>query len=138
MTLEPSVLADGQLGASEATLYTVPANCTAYIKTIALSNRGAAANVVQLYIQHDGGASRRVYYKSLAATDTERVTDPITLEAGDLLRGEAGTAAEVDYAVFGAWDVANYTPPASSGFDIGWDIEELDAGLTVTAFDAPV
>jgi len=136
MTLEPTVLCDGQLGDTEAALYTVPALTVAYIKTIALSNRGAAANIVQLYVQHNGGPSRRVYYASLDATATVRITDPITLAPGDVLLGEAGTTDEVDYAVFGAEDISNAFP--DTGFEIGWTIEELSAGLTVTSYDAPI
>lgn len=138
MTLEPTVLCDGQLPDSETTLYTVPALTVGYIKTIALSNRGAGANIVQLYVQHAEGASRRVYYASLDATATVRVTDPITLAPGDLFRGEAGTAAEVDYAVFGAEDISNALPLPDIGFEIGWDIETIDAGFAISAFDTPV
>lgn len=122
-------MCDGQLSDAEATLYTVPALEVAYVKTIALSNRGAGDNVVALYIQHDGGASRRIFYATLSADETILITTPITLAAADVLRGEADTAAEVDYAVFGAEDLSNAFPPPDIGYDIGWYIEAMDTEI---------
>jgi hypothetical protein len=128
MTLEPMVLADGQLSDSEATIFTVPVGCVAYVKTIALSNLGTGANEVQLYIQHDGGASRRIYREVLEADDTERVTDPLTLEAGDLIRGEATTVDEVDYAIFGALDISQMPAPPVPEEEIVLEFEVEESG----------
>ena len=131
MSLEPTVLGAATADA-EADIYEVGVGLVAYVKTIALSNRGAAANITQLYIQHDGGASRRIYYQSLDANETELITTPITLVAGDKIRGDAGTADEVDYAIFGAEDISGAPAPATTAL-----VEEIDALLTEAVALAP-
>jgi hypothetical protein len=103
MALTIKALASGQLGASKATLYTVPGSTQTIIKSITLVNTDSVTRTVNLYI-NTAGTSRRVSPKDLslpagAMFELDRV---ITLEAADLIEGDASSAAVVDYAISGA------------------------------------
>jgi len=103
MALTGKQLADGQLAAAKATLYTTPAGTTTYVKSIICHNTHAAnTNVAVLYVQPSGGTSRIIAKVALTPLDTLYVDDAIVLDTGDLIRGSATNATEVDYAVFGA------------------------------------
>jgi len=102
MAIAGQALADGQLAAAEATLYTVPADTTTYIKSIICTNTGAGQNVVILYLRVDGANSRRIVRVPLETNEQLYFDEPLTLEAADLVRGEATNANEVDYIVSGA------------------------------------
>ena len=77
-------------------IYTVPANTTAIVKTIQLTNESGNVNV-QIYVT-DTSAS--VEYEIAHITMTARSTDnfafgTIVLEAGDLIKIQAATANTV-------------------------------------------
>lgn len=94
-------LADGQLGAAKAALYTVPASTQAIIKTITLVNTDSAARTVNLYVST--GASRRIIPvdTSLGIGYCLIFDDELTLEAADIIEGDASAAAVVDYYIAG-------------------------------------
>lgn len=102
MSVAIKALADGQLANSKGTIYTTPASTQAVVKNIILVNTGASANTVNLYVK-PGATSRRIIPKDLSlATGAQFVmSDEITLEAADLIEGDASTAAEVDFVING-------------------------------------
>ena len=102
MAIAGKALADGQLAAAEATIYTVPGGTTTYIKSIICTNTGAGQNVVILYLRVDGANSRRLIRVPLETNEQLYFDEPLTLEAADLVRGEATNAIEVDYLISGA------------------------------------
>ena len=101
MPITGKAIADGQLGSSEAVLYTVPAGKLAYVKSITCTNTGAGNNTVTLLVRLDGANSRRLVRVTLQADDNLAYTEALTLEAGDEIRGYATNAAEVDYVISG-------------------------------------
>lgn len=102
MAIQGQALADGQLAAAEATIYTVPAATVAYVKSIVCQNTGAGQNIVQLWVRNDGANSRRIAYITLQTNEQFYYDEPLTLEATDLIRGAATNLNEVDYVVNGA------------------------------------
>lgn len=96
-------LADGQLAAAKATLYTVAASTQTIIKTITLVNTDTSARTVNLYIKVSGGTSRRIIPKdlSLGVAYCLVFDDELTLEAADIIEGDASAATVVDYVING-------------------------------------
>lgn len=103
MTVSIKALADGQLANTKGTLYTTPASTQTVVDSITLVNTGAGANACNLYVKRDGSNSRRIIPQdlSLAAKAGFTYTGPLTLEAADLVEGDAGSASEVDYVLNG-------------------------------------
>jgi hypothetical protein len=94
-------LAQGQLAAAEATIYTVPAASKTGILHLNLFNTEAAtARIVYIYVQRSGGTSRLVWQATLVATGSAWL-DIGPLSAGDLLRACASAANVVNYLVTG-------------------------------------
>ena len=102
-TLAIKDLGDGQLANSKGTLYTTPASTQTIVRSIILVNTGAGANTCNLYVKRDGSNSRRIMEQdlSIASKGKQAVTEIVTLEAGDLLEGDAASASEVDYVLSG-------------------------------------
>ena len=103
MTVAIKALADGQLANTKGTLYTVPTRTTAIVKSITLVNTDSVTRTVNLYVKKDGTNSRRIIPKDLslvagASLEHNRV---VTLEAADLIEGDASAADVVDYVVNG-------------------------------------
>lgn len=96
-------LADGQLAAAKGTLYTCPASTQTIIKTITLVNTDTSARDVNLYVKPSGGTSRRVIPKDMEIGIAYMMVydDELTLEAGDLIEGDAAAATVVDYVING-------------------------------------
>lgn len=103
MAISVKSLADGQLANTKTTLYACPSSTTAIVRLISYVNTGAGARTVNLYLKPSGGTSRRLIpvALSLAAGNSMEYTNVITLEAADVLEGDASTAAEVDYVIEG-------------------------------------
>ena len=106
MALVYKSLADGQLAAAKATLYTVPAATTASIKQITYTNTDVAARTVNLYVKRSGSVSRRIIpmNMSLAIGNTMYWGDGDSMElsTGDIIEGDASAATVVDYTITGA------------------------------------
>lgn len=101
MALSIKALADGQLAGTKGTLYTTPASTQAIIKRITLYNSGAADNTIRLYSK-PGATSRVIYRVVLGTLEHAQYDGEITLEAADLIEGDATNANEVDYTISGA------------------------------------
>jgi len=103
MALSIKALASGQLAAAKATIYTTPGATQAVVKSITLVNTDTVARTVNLYV-NTAGTSRRVIPKDLALAAGSQFTIDhlITLEAADLLEGDASAATVVDYVISGA------------------------------------
>lgn len=98
------VLADGQLGAAKATLYTCPVGTVTYVKFWSLKNTGTNDEDIALYVKRSGGTSRSIGSAVLEGGDFARVVDKdevIVLSAGDELEGNATNASVVDYVISG-------------------------------------
>ena len=96
-------LADGQLANTKGTLYTVAGSTETIVKTITYVNTDSSARTVNLYVKRSGSTSRRIIPKDMtlgigymAVYDSE-----ITLEAGDIIEGDASAATVVDYTING-------------------------------------
>jgi hypothetical protein len=98
--LVATVPACGQLGASEATLYTVPALARAARVRVVLSNIHAThTNTVSVYYRRYGETtSQRVGYFVLGPGEAA-IGQLGPLAAGDMIRGMTTAPAEVDYLI---------------------------------------
>jgi len=93
-------LGTGQLAASKGTLYTVPGATKAAAK-VTLVNTDGSTRTVNLYV-NKSGTSRWICPKGLSLGAGEEFTSKVqTLEAGDLIEGDASAATVVDYTVNG-------------------------------------
>lgn len=92
--------ASGQLGTTEATLYTVPALRQTRMVGIIVSNKSAThTNTLSLFIRREGTVtSIRVCYVDLSPGDTAYVTLG-RLIGGDMIRGMGSYAEECDYYI---------------------------------------
>lgn len=100
MSLSIKALADGQLASSKGTLYTTPGSTQAIVKSITLYNSGAGTNVCKIYANRTG-TSRVIFRVSLETLEHAQFVTPITLEAADLIEGDATSPTEVDYTING-------------------------------------
>ena len=77
-------------------IYTVPANTTAIVKTIQLTNESGNVNV-QIYVTDTSATTEyEISHSTMAARSTENFAKgSIVLEAGDLIKIQAATANTV-------------------------------------------
>lgn len=104
MAIAIKVLAQGQLANAKATLYTVPAVTSAYVKFFSVLNVAATAQNVEIFV-NTAGTSRQIAYVTLAPNHSARIIDKdeaLTLETGDLIEGLSTSATSVDYVITGA------------------------------------
>lgn len=101
MTIKIKSLADGQLTTSKATLYTAPAATQAIVKKIPLVNTSTSTVTVILYFKASGGTSRRILRAEIPPEGTTVMDDEQTLEAADIIEGEATIGSTVDYTISG-------------------------------------
>ena len=99
MTIQGRILADGQLGTTEADLYT--ASGITYIKSIICSCVSSGVYNVYLYGRFDGINSRQFLAVPLEQNETLLFDDAFVLENGDSIRGKASAANGVDYIICG-------------------------------------
>jgi hypothetical protein len=102
------IVAAGQLAATKGTLFTADKLGHYYIS---LGNTDAATQGVTIYLKKLGGTSRIIYSGLLAVTKTAGASQELPtrrngylLAVGDLIEGEAATAAKVDYTIERAGD----------------------------------
>lgn len=100
--ITPTLLVQGVLTNSAATLYTVPAATRALIKSIVLAESGGTDRTVTLCVRRSGVDSYLLYGALLPAYGRIVGETPLTLEAGDVLRGNADVADVVTILVSGA------------------------------------
>jgi len=104
MSLAIKSLADGQLSATKASIYTVAASTQAIVKKITLVNtETSTTRAVNLYFKESGGTSRNIIPvdTALKAGYLLVMDDEVTLEAGDMIEGDAAVASKLDYVVSG-------------------------------------
>jgi len=101
-TFTIKALADGQLPAAPAALYTVPASTNTIIKTITLVNTDAVQRTMNLYV-NASGVNRRIIPQDIPLEAKESLVwdDELTLETGDMIQGDASAAVIVDYVISG-------------------------------------
>jgi len=100
MAVAIKALGDGQLAVAKGTLYTTPAVTQAVAKVV-LVNTDASARTVNLYVNRTG-TSRRIAPKDVSVGAGEEYTsETVTLEAADLIEGDASAATVVDYSIHG-------------------------------------
>ncbi len=101
MTTFIKSLSDGQLATSKTTLYTAPAAKQAIIKRVTLVNTSSGSVDVKLYFKASGGTSRRIFKAVLGDEGTGIMDNEVTLEAADIIEGEADAGSTVDYVLSG-------------------------------------
>lgn len=101
MPTTPKLLADGQLAAAKATIYTVPAATQAIIRDVAFGNIGGLTEMVKLYVKKSGGTSRLFSRAQLDLDEFAHEEDIGTLDAADELEAETTNAASVDFSIHG-------------------------------------
>lgn len=104
MTVRIKSLADGQLADAKASMYTVAAATQAVVTKITLvSKEASTTRAVNLYFKESGGTSRNIIPvdTALKAGYLLVMDDEVTLEAGDMIEGDAAVADMIDYVVSG-------------------------------------
>ena len=83
---------------STTTIYTVPANRTAIVKNIQISNEHSSNNLVEVFVtDSSASADYEIYHKSLASGETiNAALAPVIMESGDILKIQCGTANTVE------------------------------------------
>jgi hypothetical protein len=100
-------LAQGQLAAAKATLYTAAGQVSVCNITLAVTD--VAAHTVNIYLKRSGGTSRRLIPKDLPmdgddynkAAQVECLEETLSLSSGDLIEGDADSANLIDYSITG-------------------------------------
>jgi len=103
MTKKIKSLADGQLGTTKGTLYTAPAATQAVAERITLVNTSSGTVNVNIYFKASGGTSRRITPKDLEieGNGLAVIDDEQTLEAADIIEGDASAADLIDFTISG-------------------------------------
>ena len=104
MTFRILNLGYGQLPAAKGTLYTTPAGISTIIKTVNYVNTCTVAGMtVNLFVCPSGNTSKYIIPPDLRMEARYSMTynDEMTLGPGDLIEGDASSANEVDYEIWG-------------------------------------
>jgi hypothetical protein len=101
MATTPKILADGQVAAAKATIYTVPVGAHAIMRTVTFSQVAGGTQAVILYVKKSAGTSRVFSRAELATAEFAHEEDIGTLDAGDELEAETTDVASVDFSVMG-------------------------------------
>ena len=83
------------------TIYTVPTNRTAIVKSIQINNDDASAIQTEIFFT-DSSASQtyKIYHKDLAADTTDNgVVAPLVLESADILKIQVATGNKIEGVV---------------------------------------
>jgi hypothetical protein len=96
-------LGDGQLPNAKGTIYTCPVLTTTIVKTITLVNTNNVTEDVNLYVKRSGSTSRRIIPEDceMGIGYSLIFDDELCLSSGDIIEGDAVTAAKVDYTING-------------------------------------
>jgi hypothetical protein len=99
----PKNLGEGRLPSPKGTLYTVPANKTVIVRSIILVNTHTTlSRTVNLYANFTGTSRHLIPIDSvIPPKGSLEFETPVTLEAGDLIEGDASAVTEVDYTISG-------------------------------------
>lgn len=96
-------LGNGLMGSGTVTLYTVPANTSTIVKSMIFTNIHTSAVTFNLYYKASGGTARRIWPVdfSFPAGGSQHIETIITMGAGDILEGTAGTADKITWVISG-------------------------------------
>ena len=80
------------------TVYTVPTDRTAIVKSIQVNNDDSSAIQVEISVTDSSASSTyKVYHKDLAADTTDNgVVAPLVLESGDIVKIQAASANKIE------------------------------------------
>lgn len=97
-------LADGQLAAAKATIYTCPASTRAVIKQINVVSTTGTVQRVRIYLKRSGSVSRQLCSVDgiNAGERIEVLDEALSMGAADVIEGDTTTATAVDYVITGA------------------------------------
>jgi hypothetical protein len=97
-------LANGQLGTSKATLYSVPVGSEAIALNVIVVNIDTSARSYNLYLKESAGTSRNLVALngSIGASSRQVMNDKVTLGPGDEIEGDATAGAVVSFVINGA------------------------------------
>lgn len=104
MAFTAKPLADGQLAAAPAVLYTVPGATTAYLKQFTVFNNDTVDRLVKVALNVTG--TPRQWRQVLLLADGGQADlldddETVELSAGDTVEGFAAAASVVDYTISG-------------------------------------
>ena len=80
------------------TVYTVPTDRTAIVKSIQVNNDDSSAIQVEISVTDSSASTTyKVYHKDLAADTTDNgVVAPLVLESGDIIKIQAASANKIE------------------------------------------
>lgn len=77
------------------TVLTISTSAVAIVKTVQASHQDVSNVDVDLYLKKSGGSDVEVGHAQLNKSTTNMITDTLNLEAGDVIKMQAGTADEI-------------------------------------------
>ena len=77
------------------TVLTISTSAVAIVKTVQASHQDVSNIDVDLYLKKSGGSDVEVGHAQLNKSTTNMITDTLNLEAGDVIKMQAGTADEI-------------------------------------------
>jgi len=77
------------------TVLTISTSAVAIVKTVQASHQNVSNVDVDLFLKKSGGSNVEVGHAQLNKSTTNMITDTLNLEAGDVIKMQAGTADEI-------------------------------------------
>ena len=77
------------------TVLTISTSAVAIVKTVQASHQNVSNVDVDLFLKKSGGSNVEVGHAQLNKSMTNMITDTLNLEAGDVIKMQAGTADEI-------------------------------------------
>ena len=77
------------------TVLTISTSAVAIVKTVQASHQDVSNVDVDLFLKKAGGSNVEVGHAQLNKSMTNMITDTLNLEAGDVIKMQAGTADEI-------------------------------------------
>lgn len=107
-TFTPKALADGQLPNSSSAIFTASADVATYVKSFTVFNAGASQNQVVIRVNRTGTDRiwKRFILEAFESADLLGGGESLILEDGDIIKGFATNASQVDYLISGIEETA--------------------------------
>ena len=77
------------------TVLTISTSAVAIVKTVQASHQNVSNVDADLFLKKSGGSDVEVGHAQLNKSTTNMITDTLNLEAGDVIKMQAGTADEI-------------------------------------------
>ena len=77
------------------TVLTISTSAVAIVKTVQASHQNVSNVDVDLFLKKSGGSNVEVGHAQLNKSTTNMITNTLNLEAGDVIKMQAGTANEI-------------------------------------------